>query len=58
MNLPSDFDQNLAVGRADITYTVTYRVFEVPLKRHPVNHFSLSRDVSGNAHWLEEPLVN
>jgi hypothetical protein len=58
MILPSDFYQNLAVGRADITYTVTYHVFGVPLKRHHVNHFSLSRDASGHARWLEEPLVN
>jgi len=57
MVLPNDFRTNLAVGRADISYVVTYRAFGVPLTRHHVNHFSLSRDVNGRAHWLEEPLV-
>lgn len=59
MILPPDFATNLAVGHAEISYIVTYRVIGIPwIKRHHVNHFSLSRDVSGHAHWLEEPLVN
>jgi hypothetical protein len=56
MILLSDFRTNLAVGRADISYVVTYQTFGISLTRHHVNHFSLSRDVNGHAHWLEEPL--